>query len=144
MAFEAGAEADGGNADGDPAELVGDSNNTVKEQSECVMTTTRERKLWIVLGDENWSTYFCSQVHSWPAPMKLEPKHAPAIMLVARTATQGTWFLFNLPKTCGACPALASVNMSREPAKSAWLPAEMTLVIMTALMTLPAARAPVI
>lgn len=63
---------------------------------------------------------------------------------VARTATQGTCCLFSLPNTAGACPCIASVYSSLAPANRAWLPAERTLVRITALMTLPAALAPVI
>jgi hypothetical protein len=39
---------------------------------------------------------------------------------------------------------MASVYINRVPANKAWLPADKTLVRMTALITLPAALAPVI
>lgn len=64
--------------------------------------------------------------------------------LVESTATQGTFLLFSLPKVLGAWPSMASVYMSLVPANKAWLPADKTLVKITALMTLPAACAPVI
>jgi hypothetical protein len=76
--------------------------------------------------------------------MKLEPKQSPETKPVARTATQGTWFLLSLPKNLGAWPSMAKVYSSLVPANRAWFPADKTLVRMTALMTLPAALAPVI
>lgn len=76
--------------------------------------------------------------------MKLEPKQRPETKPVARTATQGTWCRLSLPKNLGAWPSMASVYSNLVPANKAWLPADKTLVRMTALMTLPAALAPVI
>ena len=63
---------------------------------------------------------------------------------VARTATQGTWFLFKAEKIFGACLSMASVYSSLVPANKAWFPAESTLVMMTALMKVPAAVEPAI
>lgn len=61
---------------------------------------------------------------------------------VARTATQGTWKRLRDPKKRGAWLSTARVYRSREPAKRAWFAAEMTLVISTALMKLPATALP--
>lgn len=97
-----------------------------------------------VLRGKETETHFCNHVHNCPAPIKLDPKHSPATALVANTATHGTWWRFNLPNTSGACPSTASVYSSLAPANRAWFPADSTLVMTTALMTLPAARAPVI
>lgn len=131
---ERGAEANRCNADGNPAELVGDSNNTVI-RLEGVMDS---------LGRRGRMSYFWSHDHSWPAPMKLAPKQRPLIRPVKRTATQGTLFLFNLPKTPGACPSIESVYINLAPANRAWLPADRTLVMITALMKLPATCEPTI
>jgi hypothetical protein len=76
--------------------------------------------------------------------MKLDPKQRPLINPVERTATQGTLFLFNLPKTDGAWPSIARVYRSLVPANSAWLPADNTLVNITALIKLPATLEPII
>ena len=54
-------------------------------------------------------THFCNQVHNWPAPMKLAPKHNKLIADVAKTAIQGTWFFVKLAKKRGAWLSMARV-----------------------------------
>ena len=61
--------------------------------------------VWLGFG----GTYFCSQVHNWPAPMKLAPKQRILMTDVASNAIQGTWFLFREEKKLGACLSTASV-----------------------------------
>jgi hypothetical protein len=138
LAGEGGAEADGGDADGDPAELIRYADKA--RNSDLAMITRRGVPIEVRKG----RTYFCSHDHNWPAPIKLDPKHRPATKPVANTATQGTFLRFSLEKTCGAWPSDPSVKSRRAPAKRAWFPADKTLVRMTAFMTLPAAWAPVI
>lgn len=87
---------------------------------------------------------FWSHVQSWPAPMKLAPKHKPLIALVVRTATHGTLFLFSFAKNIGACLSTAREYIKRVPANKAWLPAEITEVIIIALIKDPAALEPAI
>lgn len=89
-------------------------------------------------------TRFWSQVQSCPAPMNDAPKHSPLIALVAKTAIHGTLFRFNFAKNIGAWRSTASEYINLVPANSAWFPAEMTEVMMTALMNEPAALAPAI
>ena len=80
LGFDAGAEAERGDADGDPGELVGDADDAVTHRSGI------GGGVGMLLG----RTYFCSQVHSWPAPMKLAPKQRILMTDVASTAIQGT------------------------------------------------------
>lgn len=70
--------------------------------------------------------------------MKLAPKQRPLANEVVRTATHGIFRLDNLAKNFGAYPSVARVYKSLDPANNAWLPAEMTLVMITALIKLPA------